>query len=683
GLGEEVRVLGRGQGAYHDALRAKARSAEEAPEDGSGQDAAREVDPPVRLRPRRPLDLLGRRKPRPSDESALREPPDADVDGPGAEPPRLLQGKVPDGGRQDAHEGTEQVQLRDEYRRVREAQRLDEAGDQQREERERRGDAHAKRTDRLDPLGVGEESLRLGRALYRVRRDLLPVRHGDASYVLGPDGDRRSEGGGGRGECLGHRRAGEGDGTESRGDDGADERGELGDRQLWLEGREVVEHGHVPLERGEGRRHRVLLLAALPFHGGLPGGGGGGPAADLAPPRVEVGRVGDLPPDRPEPVALPLDQTGTGAPSLPASPRGVPAGARGGPPRTVERLVEGVGVAEAGQGGKGLDGREGPMADLVDRRPPGGGLWRRCRRRGAAVYHLLRRVGTRRPVRGRRPVQGRRPGRVAVDLHLQELLGERHPWRAPGRRGAVPSNRHGRAHERDAAPARGDGPDEAEGRPCGGGAASSPRPPSESSPLRGVRPGDFRISKVAVGFQVDPGCRRGARHATRRRRGPHGACTPKDPPKRTPVWSAVSKLRGGGEIRSGERAAPPDPSDELQWAGLLHLLLSRQPGFLLVSSSGPGSDELYFVARVPLPTRDPQQRQWVEIEVARSAHQVAHSKALGLGITERASGRPGKVREACFRRKFATRLRRRVPFIGKTRPSAYLESCRSSEWDEK
>mmetsp|Transcript_37280 Transcript_37280/g.83722 ORF Transcript_37280/g.83722 Transcript_37280/m.83722 type:complete len:212 (-) Transcript_37280:52-687(-) len=191
------------------------------------------------------------------------------------------------------------------------------------------------------------------------------------------------------------------------------------------------------------------------------------------------------------------------------------------------------------------------MADLVDRRPPGGGLWRRCcRRRGAAVYHLLRRVGTRRPVRGRRPVQGRRPGRVAVDLHLQELLGERHPGRAPGRRGAVPSNRRGGAHERDAAPARGGGPDEAEGSP-GGGGAPPPRPSRSSiysppRPLRGVRlpPGDFRISSAAVGFREDPGRRRDARHATRRRRGPHGrsgVCS-EDPPKRTPVWSAVSKV---------------------------------------------------------------------------------------------------------------------------------------------
>ncbi|EJK44195.1 hypothetical protein THAOC_37288, partial [Thalassiosira oceanica] len=60
---------------------------------------------------------------------------------------------------------------------------------------------------------------------------------------------------------------------------------------------------------------------------------------------------------------------------------------------------------------------------------------------------------------------------------------------------------------------------------------------------------------------------------------------------------------------------------------------------------------------------------------ARSAWKVAHSKVPGPGITERASERPGKARKACFRRKFASSLRQRVPFIGKT-PAADHESCR-------
>ncbi|EJK50212.1 hypothetical protein THAOC_30846, partial [Thalassiosira oceanica] len=42
----------------------------------------------------------------------------------------------------------------------------------------------------------------------------------------------------------------------------------------------------------------------------------------------------------------------------------------------------------------------------------------------------------------------------------------------------------------------------------------------------------------------------------------------------------------------------------------------------------------------------------------------------GLGITERASEGPKKARKACFRRKFDSSLRQRVPFVDKTRPAA-------------
>ncbi|EJK55838.1 hypothetical protein THAOC_24381, partial [Thalassiosira oceanica] len=80
----------------------------------------------------------------------------------------------------------------------------------------------------------------------------------------------------------------------------------------------------------------------------------------------------------------------------------------------------------------------------------------------------------------------------------------------------------------------------------------------------------------------------------------------------------------------------------------------------------------------------------MKIEVARSAYQVALSKALGPGFTERPSGRPGEVREACFRRKFGFGLRQKAPFVGITRPlgGPRIVSCgpnptMSSEWDEK
>ncbi|EJK54803.1 hypothetical protein THAOC_25538, partial [Thalassiosira oceanica] len=61
---------------------------------------------------------------------------------------------------------------------------------------------------------------------------------------------------------------------------------------------------------------------------------------------------------------------------------------------------------------------------------------------------------------------------------------------------------------------------------------------------------------------------------------------------------------------------------------------------------------------------------------ARSAWKVAHSKAPGPGITERASEGPGKARKACFRRKFASSLRQRVPFTlpGKLSPSSTGDS---------
>ncbi|EJK65245.1 hypothetical protein THAOC_13919 [Thalassiosira oceanica] len=53
----------------------------------------------------------------------------------------------------------------------------------------------------------------------------------------------------------------------------------------------------------------------------------------------------------------------------------------------------------------------------------------------------------------------------------------------------------------------------------------------------------------------------------------------------------------------------------------------------------------------------------------RSAWKVAHSEAPGPGITERALEGTGKARKGCIRRKFATCLRQRVPFIGNTRPA--------------
>ncbi|EJK64691.1 hypothetical protein THAOC_14551 [Thalassiosira oceanica] len=81
---------------------------------------------------------------------------------------------------------------------------------------------------------------------------------------------------------------------------------------------------------------------------------------------------------------------------------------------------------------------------------------------------------------------------------------------------------------------------------------------------------------------------------------------------------------------------------------------------------------------------DPQDRS------ARSAYQVAHSKSLGQGITERASERPGKARKASIRRKFDSSLRQRAPFVtSKRAPWRTSRSCRgpnstgSSEWDEK
>ncbi|EJK63474.1 hypothetical protein THAOC_15861, partial [Thalassiosira oceanica] len=58
---------------------------------------------------------------------------------------------------------------------------------------------------------------------------------------------------------------------------------------------------------------------------------------------------------------------------------------------------------------------------------------------------------------------------------------------------------------------------------------------------------------------------------------------------------------------------------------------------------------------------------------ARSGWKVAPSRALGPGITERASEGSGKARKACFRRKFDSSLRQRVPFLGITRPAADLD----------
>ncbi|EJK58897.1 hypothetical protein THAOC_20944 [Thalassiosira oceanica] len=64
---------------------------------------------------------------------------------------------------------------------------------------------------------------------------------------------------------------------------------------------------------------------------------------------------------------------------------------------------------------------------------------------------------------------------------------------------------------------------------------------------------------------------------------------------------------------------------------------------------------------------------------ARSAYQVAHSKAPGPGITERASEGPGKARKACFRRKFdSSALRRR----NATRAADLNRSCRAGRTAE-
>ncbi|EJK48434.1 hypothetical protein THAOC_32766, partial [Thalassiosira oceanica] len=58
---------------------------------------------------------------------------------------------------------------------------------------------------------------------------------------------------------------------------------------------------------------------------------------------------------------------------------------------------------------------------------------------------------------------------------------------------------------------------------------------------------------------------------------------------------------------------------------------------------------------------------------ARSAYQVAHSKAPGPGITERALRAAREAQGASIYRKFDSSLRQRVPFISAER----LESCRA------
>ncbi|EJK56050.1 hypothetical protein THAOC_24133 [Thalassiosira oceanica] len=63
-----------------------------------------------------------------------------------------------------------------------------------------------------------------------------------------------------------------------------------------------------------------------------------------------------------------------------------------------------------------------------------------------------------------------------------------------------------------------------------------------------------------------------------------------------------------------------------------------------------------------------------------SSYRVAHSRALGPGITERVPERPGKARKACFRRKFDGGLRQELPLVGKTRGAAAdTRSCRAGQ----
>ncbi|EJK59562.1 hypothetical protein THAOC_20194, partial [Thalassiosira oceanica] len=74
----------------------------------------------------------------------------------------------------------------------------------------------------------------------------------------------------------------------------------------------------------------------------------------------------------------------------------------------------------------------------------------------------------------------------------------------------------------------------------------------------------------------------------------------------------------------------------------------------------------------------------MKIEVpVRLLYQVAHLKALGLGTTERASGRPGEAQKARIYRKFERASVRECPSIGKTLPAAdlELESCRAGQTD--
>ncbi|EJK61236.1 hypothetical protein THAOC_18318, partial [Thalassiosira oceanica] len=69
------------------------------------------------------------------------------------------------------------------------------------------------------------------------------------------------------------------------------------------------------------------------------------------------------------------------------------------------------------------------------------------------------------------------------------------------------------------------------------------------------------------------------------------------------------------------------------------------------------------------------------VEVARSTWKVAHSRALGPGIAERASEGPGKARKASIHRKFGFGLRQRAPFVGNATRGG-PRSCRADELDE-
>ncbi|EJK75155.1 hypothetical protein THAOC_03133 [Thalassiosira oceanica] len=156
------------------------------------------------------------------------------------------------------------------------------------------------------------------------------------------------------------------------------------------------------------------------------------------------------------------------------------------------------------------------------------------------------------------------------------------------------------------------------------------------------------------------------------------------PPSRS-RWSVAPNESGGGS--AGNRPArPPAAEGEPRRAQKMGSLRLR-PRRLSAPPAPAGSDCPIFASpprRLDLVVSLPPGRlHWSDEKdrSARSAYRVAHSKAPGPGMTERASEGPGKALEGCFRRKFATCLRQRAPFVGQTRPAADLESCRAAEPD--